>query len=127
MTIPDKTIPRSEEVLKILREVKNNPDVTQRELSTRLGISLGKVNFLLRALIEKGFIKTRNFKRSSNKKAYLYILTPSGIEAKAKITFHFLRRKLDEYEQLEKQIRLLEKEVSDTEISVAEASIDPKV
>ena len=63
MTPPDKTNPGSEEVLKILREVKNNPDVTQRELSSRLGISLGKINFLLKALIEKGFIKTRNFKK----------------------------------------------------------------
>jgi len=120
MTPPDKTNPGSEEVLKILREVKNNPDVTQRELSSRLGISLGKINFLLKALIEKGFIKTRNFKKSGNKKAYLYVLTPSGIEAKAMITYHFLKRKLQEYEQLEKQIRLLQKEVRDAETRAAD-------
>ncbi len=127
MKVPDTSMPRSEEVLKILKEVKDNPNVTQRELSIRLGISLGKINFLLKALIEKGFIKTRNFKTSGNKKAYWYILTPSGIEAKAKITLHFLKRKLQEYEQIEKQIQLLKKEVSDTETYVSEARIDPKV
>ena len=113
MTISQKTDLKSEAVLKVLQEIKNNPEMTQRELSSRLGISLGKVNFLLKALIHKGLVKAHNFKNSSNKNAYLYILTPTGIEEKARITYYFLRRKIWEYEQLAKQIKLLEKEAGD--------------
>ena len=103
----------SEEILKVLQEIKNNPEMTQRELSKRLGVSLGKINFLLKALIHKGLVKAHNFKNSGNRNAYLYILTPSGIEEKAKITYRFLKRKLEEYGQLEEQIRLLQKEVNE--------------
>ena len=115
MTISQKTDLKSEAVLKVLQEIKNNPEMTQRELSSRLGISLGKVNFLLKALIHKGLVKAHNFKNSSNKNAYLYILTPAGIEEKAGITYYFLKRKIREYEQLEEQIKLLEKEAGDFE------------
>jgi len=113
MTLSNKHDFESEEILNVLREITETPEMTQRELSSRLGISLGKVNFLLNALIQKGLIKAHNFKNSSNKKAYLYILTPSGIEEKAKITYRFLKRKMKEYEQLEEQIRLLKKEVGE--------------
>jgi EPS-associated MarR family transcriptional regulator len=99
-----------EEVLRILREIKKSPEMTQRELSSRLGISLGKVNFLLRALIERGLVKVENFKTSTNKKAYLYFLTPRGIEEKARTTYFFLKRKTQEYEKLENEIRLLKEE-----------------
>ncbi len=113
MTISQKTDLKSEAVLKVLQEIKNNPEMTQRELSSRVGISLGKVNFLLKALIHKGLVKAHNFKNSSNKNAYLYILTPAGIEEKARITYYFLKRKIREYEELEEQIKLLEKETGD--------------
>ncbi len=107
------TEPSGDEILKLLREIKKSPAMTQRELSSRLGISLGKVNFLLNALIRKGFVKAHNFKNSHNKKAYLYILTPHGLEEKAKVTYQFLKRKMEEYERLESEIRELKKEVQD--------------
>ena len=113
MTLSNKHDLESEEILKVLREITHTPEMTQRELSSRLGISLGKVNFLVNALIQKGLLKAHNFKNSNNKKAYLYYLTPAGLEEKAKITYRFLKRKIKEYEQLEEQIRLLEKEVGE--------------
>jgi EPS-associated MarR family transcriptional regulator len=115
MIISQKTDLKSEAVLKVLQEIKNNPEMTQRELSNRLGISLGKVNFLLKALIQKGLVKVHNFRNSSNKKAYLYILTPAGIEEKTRITYYFLKRKIREYEELEEQIKLLKKEAGEYE------------
>ncbi len=103
----------NEEILKVLQALKENPELTQRELSYKVGVSLGKVNFILKALINKGLIKAHNFKKSNNKKAYLYILTPSGIEEKARITYSFLKRKLQEYEDLQDEIRLLKQEVGE--------------
>ena len=123
MTLSNKHDLESEEILKVLREITQTPEMTQRELSSRLGISLGKVNFLVNALIQKGLIKAHNFKNSNNKKVYLYYLTPTGLEEKAKITYRFLKRKMKEYEQLEEQIRLLKKEVGEVGTSSgAEAS-----
>jgi len=107
-----------DEILRLLREIKKSPELTQRELSSRLGISLGKVNFLMNALIRKGFVKAHNFKNSHNKKAYLYMLTPHGLEEKAKVTYRFLRTKLEEYERLEAEIKLLRQEVRDLSGSV---------
>ena len=100
-----------EEALRIFREINKSPKLTQRELSSRLGISLGKVNFLVNALIRKGFVKVENFKKSSNKTAYFYLMTPGGIEEKSRMTYHFLKRKMREYEQLELEIRQLREEV----------------
>ena len=85
--------------------------MTQRELSLSLGISLGKVNFLIKALVHKGFIKANNFKNSNNKAAYLYLLTPRGLEEKTRITYHFLIKKIQEYERLKEEIRSLEREI----------------
>jgi len=102
----------NEDVLMLLREIGANPHVTQRELSLRLKLSLGKINFLIKALVEKGIIKANNFKNSRNKIAYLYCLTPHGIEEKAKITYRFLNIKMAEYEKLEEEIRRLKHEVS---------------
>ena len=116
MTLSNKHDLESEEILKVLREITLTPEMTQRELSSRLGISLGKVNFLVNALIQKGLIKAHNFKNSNNKKAYLYFLTPTGLEEKAKITYRFLKRKMKEYEQLERDIRQLEQEVSEIRV-----------
>ena len=111
MAVPTSDQLENEEALHIIREIDRSPEMSQRELSTRLGISLGKVNFLINALIGKGFVKVENFKKSSNKIAYLYNLTPRGIEEKSRMTYHFLKRKTAEYEQLEQEIRQLQAEV----------------
>ena len=98
--------------LEVLRHIEGNPEVTQRELARSLGVSLGKTNYCLKALIDKGFIKARNFHNSNNKSAYLYKLTPKGIDAKARISVAFLRRKMDEYEQLKIEIEQLKNELN---------------
>ena len=92
----------------ILHKLCSQPQITQRELAKELGVSLGKVNYCLQALIAKGMIKARNFNNSENKKSYLYVLTPSGLENKAVITKRFLERKLKEYEALRKEIESLQ-------------------
>ena len=96
---------------KILKELQQAPDISQRELAKRLEISLGKTNFCVKALIEKGLIKADNFKNSTNKIGYLYLLTPKGIEEKASLTKRFLQRKITEYEKLEQEIEQLRQEV----------------
>ena len=96
---------------KILKELQQDPDISQRELAKRLGISLGRANFCLKALIEKGLIKAENFKNNTNKVGYLYLLTPQGIEDKVLLTQSFLKRKLKEHEELEKEIEQLRQEV----------------
>ncbi|GAA0247527.1 MarR family EPS-associated transcriptional regulator [Marinomonas primoryensis] len=96
---------------KILKELQQDPDISQRELAKRLDISLGKANFCLKALIEKGLVKAENFKSSTNKVGYLYLLTPRGIEEKVSITQSFLQRKLNEHEALEKEIKSLRVEI----------------
>jgi len=102
----------TDEMLMLLQTINANPQMTQRDLSSSLGLSLGKINYLVKAMVEKGFVKADNFKNAKNKIAYLYFLTPIGIEEKAKITYRFLKRKMVEYEQLEKEIQQLKKEVS---------------
>ena len=97
---------------KILKLVQENPEISQRDLAEELGISLGKANFCLKALIEVGLLKASNFKNNKNKLAYMYLLTPKGIEEKAVITGRFLKRKIQEYEALETEIELLRKEVT---------------
>ena len=97
--------------LKLLRHLEENPDVTQRELAKELGVSLGKANYCLKALINKGQIKAKNFKNNANKRAYLYVLTPKGIEAKARISMRFLQRKMEEYEALRQEIEQLKTEL----------------
>ena len=94
----------------LLRLLDSRPQFTQRELAREMGVSLGKVNYCVSALIEKGWVKARNFRNSNNKLAYAYLLTPRGIEHKAAITVHFLRRKLAERESLKKEIALLRRE-----------------
>ena len=96
---------------KVLKILEQNPQVSQRELANELGVSLGKANYCLKALIDKGLVKAKNFKNSSNKLAYVYKITPRGIEAKAKISVQFLARKLDEYEALRSEIEELQEEV----------------
>lgn len=90
--------------LHILRKLEENPNYTQRELSKEMGVSLGKINYCIQKLIEKGWIKLNNFSRNSNKVNYIYILTPKGIEKKTKLTLKFLAIKLEEYEMLKNEI-----------------------
>jgi len=95
---------------RVLRLLQDNPNLTQRELADAVGISLGTVNYCLRALLGKGQIKIRNFRNSDRKLTYAYLLTPSGLARKAELTARFLSRKLDEYEQLKTEIQMLRQE-----------------
>ncbi len=96
---------------RLLTLLESDPKLSQRELAERVGISLGKVNFCLKALAEKGWVKIRNFRNSRNKSAYLYQLTPSGVAEKVRVTHAFLQRKLDEHAAIEAEIERLRKEV----------------
>lgn len=96
---------------KILRILEETPDISQRDLARELGVSLGKANYCLQALIQKGLVKASNFKNSNNKKAYLYLLTRKGIAEKARATARFLERKMAEYETLQREIEQLRREV----------------
>ncbi len=91
--------------LNILRKLVKNPDMNQRALATDLGLSLGKLNYCLKALRAKGLIKIKNFKKNENKSRYLYILTPSGISHKTKLTLNFMKQRLKEYDELHKEIK----------------------
>ena len=95
---------------KILKRLEANPETSQRELAEDLGISLGRANYCIQALIEKGLVKANNFRNSKNKKGYAYLLTPRGIEEKAKITVQFLKIKIAEHEALKKEIKGLREE-----------------
>lgn len=97
---------------RILKLLEAAPHASQRRIANELGISLGRVNFCLKALIEKGLIKVNNFRGSTNKRAYLYLLTPRGIEDRATVTARFLRRKLDEYETLKRELEELQREAA---------------
>ena len=90
--------------LDLLRKLESNPQCTQRDLSQEMGISLGKVNFCMQKLTAKGWVKLTNFSRSSNKLGYMYLLTPKGIEQKARLTASFLKIKLEEFEALRNEI-----------------------
>ncbi|MFH1889005.1 MAG: MarR family EPS-associated transcriptional regulator [Candidatus Omnitrophota bacterium] len=97
----------SEKTLRVLREIERNPQITQRDLAQKLEISLGKINFLVRALIDKGIIEIKNFKNSKNKLAYTYLLTPHGLKIKIQLTHKFFVWKAQEYEELKKEIERL--------------------
>ena len=96
----NKKINNSEEELEILRQIEENPNLTQRQIADHLGLSLGKINYLIKALLEKGVVKVDNFKRSDNKLGYLYLLTPEGVERKRKLTLLFIQRKSEEFDIL---------------------------
>lgn len=98
--------------IKLIREIEIQPQLSQRKLSMRCNVSLGSIHYCLSALIEKGFIKTKNFKNSKNKLAYSYILTPSGLAHKQKITMEFLKRKQMEFELMKDEIAKLEGELN---------------
>ena len=96
--------------LDLLRKIELNPEYTQRELSKEMDVSLGKVNYCIKKLTEKGLIKITNFKQNPNKVGYAYLLTPQGIEQKAKLTFEFLASKMKEYEMLKEEISILKQD-----------------
>lgn len=94
-----------ENYFKVLRKINNSPNYSQRKLATELGFSLGKLNYCLKSLKNKGLIKIKNFKNNKNKLGYLYVITPKGISAKARLTLNFMRSKMKEYEELKKEIK----------------------
>lgn len=95
---------------RVMHILQENPDLTQRELAEKLGISVGGLNYCLKALVEKGWVKMKNFVHSKNKFGYMYVLTPSGIAEKTALTERFLQRKMAEYKALELEIEKLKKE-----------------
>ena len=99
----------------LLKLLEQNPSLNQRELAKAMGLSLGKTNYCLNALIEKGLVKAANFKRSKTKINYAYFLTPKGLDEKARVTMQFLKRKQQEYETLVKELEELQKEAAQIE------------
>ena len=106
---------RNELRLRVLRALEVNPELSQRQLAAELGVSLGGVNYALKALIERGFVKADNFRKSGTKVAYLYVLTPKGIAEKSSLATAFLGRKLEEYEVLRQEIESLKGDVGSDE------------
>jgi len=104
MLVPDFSI------LRVLRLLDASPRLTQREMASALGVSVGKANYCLRALLGKGFVKVQNFRNSGNKRGYVYLLTPEGVAAKANLTRHFLARKREEYDTLRLEVERLQRE-----------------
>ncbi len=103
--------PREAAHYRVLRLIEEQPETSQRELARALGVSLGKTHYLMKALLEKGLVKANNFRRSDNKLAYAYLLTPSGIAAKVDLTRDFLRLKEDEYRAAREEIERLRREL----------------
>lgn len=93
---------------RVMRLLEANPDMTQREMARRLGVSLGGVNYCLQALVDKGWIKIQNFQRSPTKMSYVYLLTPKGLASKATLTARFLQRKMQEFDALKAEIQSLQ-------------------
>ena len=97
---------------KILKRLENDPEISQRILAKELGISLGRVNYCINALIDKGWVKANNFRNNQHKKAYIYLLTPRGVEEKSRITVEFLKTKIAEYEALKQEVEILQQEAA---------------
>lgn len=110
---------------RVMQLLQENPDLTQRELAEKLGVSVGGVNYCLKALVDKGWVKMKNFAHSKNKFGYVYMLTPHGLSEKADLTSRFLKRKMAEYEMLKLEIESLKKQLVLQEAGVA--SIEEKV
>jgi len=95
---------KNNDFLNILRNIANNPELSQRNMAKKVGLSLGKLNYCLKALKQKGMVKAKNFKNNKNKTNYLYILTPKGIAEKTKLTINFMNLKMKEYDELKKEM-----------------------
>ena len=99
--------------LGVLRLLEAEPSRSQREVAAELGMSVGKANYLMKALLDRGFLKIQNFRNSSNKRAYAYLLTPAGVAAKTELTRKFLARKIAEYDALKVEIERLQRETEE--------------
>ena len=104
-------MPSDHQHLQLLKLLQAHPHLSQRELAGKMGVSLGKVNYCMRALIEKGLVKLENFRHAESKRKYVYLLTPAGIAEKSAITTRFLKSKMVEYERLKAEIELLKREM----------------
>ena len=100
---------KTSDIFEILRKIVKDPSSTQRDLANELNLSLGKVNYCIKALKDKGLIKINNFKKNPNKINYIYVLTPKGIRQKTKLTIDFMNRKMKEYEDLKKELKNIKK------------------
>ena len=100
----NKSRKNNQDQLNVMRKIMEYPDLSQRDLAAKLGFSLGKLNYCLKELKVKGFVKMNNFKKNKNKMKYIYVLTPNGIAAKTKLTINFMKRKMQEYDELKKEI-----------------------
>jgi EPS-associated MarR family transcriptional regulator len=103
--------------LQVLKLLQANPSLSQRQLAAQMGVSLGKANYCLRALVEKGLVKLGNFSKHSNKRHYAYILTPAGLEEKTRIALAFLKRKEAEFEAIQREIEVLKGDLESTKVA----------
>ena len=103
----------SEDHFKLLRKLNENPSSSQRKMADDLGFSLGKLNYCLNELKNKGFVKVKNFKKSKRKLSYLYMLTPSGFTMKKNLTLDFMKKKIKEYDELKKEIKNIKKDFNE--------------
>lgn len=114
----------SEIKLSLMRLLQENPQLTQREMNQKMGVSLGKINYCISALVQKGMIKIERFKKKKNKSAYIYHLTPSGIEELASLTLFFLKIKLKEYDRIKMEIKSLSKQINEMDFRLVD---DPEL
>jgi len=110
--------------LSLLRLLENNPELTQRGMTRGMGISLGKINYCLAELSKQGLIRVERFKNSKNKTAYMYHLTPNGIEAIGKLTFNFLKKKIREYDELKEEIKTLNDLLKETDNNTNDSELN---
>lgn len=108
---------------RLLKIIEANPQVSQRELADAMSVSLGKINYCLRAVIERGLVKVKNFKANPNKRVYAYYLTPKGMEEKTRVTARFLKRKIREYQELKREIAQLRRETEATGKAAVDAAM----
>ena len=109
----------NEEILyRLMKAIEANPEASQRDLARLMGVSLGKVNYCLKGLVEKGLVKARNFRKSNNKRAYAYYLTPRGIREKAAVTARYLAMRMEEYERIRREIEQLSAELGEDHSNV---------
>ena len=118
----EQTVTNEDTTYHLLRVLEDNPQATQRELAEAMGVSVGKANYVLRGLTEKGWVKARNFQRADNKRAYLYQLTPAGVSEKVRMTRRYLARRRAEYERIRAEIAALEAELGEWEPGTASES-----
>lgn len=115
---------KEESHYRLLKLIEENPEITQREMAREIGVSLGKANYCLKALLEKGWIKASNFRNSRRKWAYIYLLTPSGLEQKFRLTGSFLKCKLEDHENLRQEITRLQAELAGSQSQSNEPGIN---